>query len=62
MTTRSPVIIRRDTLPSTADCADCDRLPVAATRSRARLHAREHGHVVTYTVRDVTIYTPGGRG
>jgi hypothetical protein len=53
-----PVSAVRFSLPPFAECEQCDRLHPEATRQRARLHVRQTGHTVRYTVEDVTKYKP----
>lgn len=40
-----------------ARCDQCDKLPINATRYRARFHAASARHNVRFTVEDVTEYS-----
>lgn len=43
-----------------AVCRDCTALHPQATRSRARLHVRQTGHLVRFHVTETTVYWPPG--
>ena len=41
---------------SYSECEGCDKLHPDSTRERCRLHAQQTGHVVRFTIEDVTVY------
>ncbi|QKW15323.1 hypothetical protein [Verrucosispora sp. NA02020] len=59
------VDIRRSVSPSMAQCGDCERLPITATRERVRSHVKETGHTAWVVVEHQTQYSAkeeGGSG
>ncbi len=50
--------IRRARTRGDARCHDCERLPVAATRSRVRQHVKQTGHTAEFVIEDLTVYIP----
>jgi hypothetical protein len=60
MTVAKRIEISRRRSPGMVECENCDRLPIDATRERARQHADRNQHLVRVLVEDVTTYRPTG--
>ncbi|MEV5819232.1 hypothetical protein AB0L22_08665 [Micromonospora haikouensis] len=52
------VSIRRSTSRPMAQCENCDRLSINATRERVRRHVQQTGHTAWVVVEDQTQYSP----